>query len=230
MGDTQHGDTRFNRHVVSEHGAPPRRLLLHCLSVNLPSLPRPDAPAWSVTVGNRSAGAHGEEAAESVPRSPDDFTAVGDEAGAVLDRDENRDVLRPVVDSGTWEESPVASSNSPTVAERRGVSVDVCAGSGEPTEWGGSDRIGSEPSDIGSYGRDDGTRGRGPEGERIVSRSGSALRDRGGVATSESGMPSSRGLRVSCPPPEDFVAFLRRVPWLDEGCIASLLRGVVPGA
>lgn len=48
MGDSVHGSSRFNREVVAHvnNPAPAGRLLLHCLRLQLPTLPDADSAAW----------------------------------------------------------------------------------------------------------------------------------------------------------------------------------------
>ena len=48
MGDSVHGSSRFNRELAGHptNPAPTGRLLLHCLRLELPTLPGPGATAW----------------------------------------------------------------------------------------------------------------------------------------------------------------------------------------
>lgn len=51
MGDSVHGDSRFNREVVAHpsNAAPVGRLMLHCLQLLLPTLPDAGSNSWRNT-------------------------------------------------------------------------------------------------------------------------------------------------------------------------------------
>lgn len=65
MGDSVHGNSRFNREVVSHpsNAAPAGRLMLHCLQLFLPKLPDAGSRVWKKSA-EKTVAAEGEQMEE----------------------------------------------------------------------------------------------------------------------------------------------------------------------
>lgn len=206
VGDSVHGDSRFNRAMARDHGAPPGRLLLHCLSIDLPSLPPPSARGWSASAGDGGADGPG----------VDDALELDEEVEAVAAADS----------TGT----PGTGWTRPTP----GSAGEYQSGTGNPAE--AELEMDARYPDAGT----DPARGYSSLPSRRHALGADAVSDGGGGGDPASaGCEESRrassdrssqggGLRVCCAPPQDFVAMLRRIPWLDGGHVDRLSVGDFP--
>lgn len=203
VGDSVHGSSRFNREVAGHAGnpAPGGRLLLHCLRLELPTLPGAGSDAWRT--GTEAAAAARSEKGRPGGRggSRHGGGSRGDAEG-----DGGSDGTKSYVvweDSGSTageSEAEVSSGDSDPLSPRRRPAERyvVAAGTREDT-------CALSPSISGS-------------GE--AGRAGSASGDADGRRNKLTG----RGLEVHAEPPEDMMTFLRGMSWWEEGMIQEAER------
>lgn len=205
VGDSVHGESRFNRDIVKDHGAPAGRLLLHCLRIHLPTLRRPGSDIW-----------HGEEAYGRAERSRE----IGARSQECEERGDMRE--RRSLEHGKQFQGEKSSHD---IDEEGGLFQGFPPGMLKNHDAGGV----APDFSISSVGlRDDadcvGTLVR----SGVTGESGEIRKDgqHGGLEKSVSlSLPGDsddwQGLSVSCPPPDDFMGMLRLMPWWEEGIIEA---------
>eukprot|EP00903_Cladosiphon_okamuranus_P008156 g7855.t1 len=200
VGDSVHGSNRFNRELVAHptNPAPAGRLLLHCLRLELPTLPGAESTAWRTRApaadnqrleGNRRRG--GSEKARPVRGDSQEALRRGGSGGDCFSDSD-----------GGWA-PPSASEEEPLGDE--GVWSGVTAVSSLPAPY--------PPSPVAAFSV--------PQMGSIVGTGKATAQADAGDAPDDTGVD---GFEVYAEPPDDMLAFLRGMSWWEEGMIQAAER------
>lgn len=202
MGDSVHGSSRFNRELVGHptNSAPAGRLLLHCLRLELPTLPGAGSTAWRTGTSaadnqrlgenSRSRGAGSEEARQVDEASRE--ARRQSRSGGDSSSDSGDDWMPP---SEPFEEA----------LGREGLRSGVTAGPGLPAPCPASPISAFAIPQPGSIVGTDKDTGEGGDSD----------------AADET---KEEGLEIYAEPPDDMLAFLRGMSWWEEGMIQAAER------
>lgn len=214
IGDSVHGNSRFNREVVRDHAAPPGRLMLHCLRLSLPRLPSPGSDVWGDEVRNEDDDGEGEIFTSSVASQPEsspvsqqifDYDSklrkvTGGEKRGRLKTPEH--ITRKTRDSVDAESLGLGGTSHPDESEDSAIGDVSVSGSQRPSPLTAAVADACGGADLPSRMGEDG----GPQGVSDAEH----MRDE-----------STEGLVISCPLPDDMMAFLRAMSWWEEGIIEA---------
>eukprot|EP00752_Nemacystus_decipiens_P004799 g4367.t1 len=208
VGDSVHGSSRFNRELVSHptNPAPAGRLLLHCLRLELPTLPNAGSPAWrtgAAAASDQQLGGRGRRRGDGSEKAP--------QAG-----EDNGEPRLHKVSGGDWFSdsddgwTPRAESNEEALD---------------------SDKLRVSAASGGRLSRQD---PQSPTSLSVVTQRGGAALSASPIATKkatgevggsdEAEWLKVEGLDVYAEPPDDMLAFLRGMSWWEEGMIQAAER------
>lgn len=200
VGDSVHGSSRFNRELVGHpnNPAPAGRLLLHCLRLELPTLPHAGSTAWRTG----TAAADDQQVGEDNRRGED-----GSEEARQVDEVNGKPHRQNVSDSG-WTppfepDEEVLSGGDPRSSAGSGVGL--C------TEYRDSPTSSSFVKKLGGAALSASTVGT----EKATGEVG---------GSDEATCTKVEGLDIYAEPPDDMLAFLRGMSWWEGGLIQAAER------
>lgn len=243
VGDSVHGSSPFNREVVRDYGAPPGRLMLHCLRLSLPTLPGPASGAWSA--GELVVTVRGDNRAGELERTVGEDsrtreTVCSDDVDSLI-------AARSRRNKGGKEERGHGAKDTEGIG--RGFNTD----DDEGVMSGVGGGVGRANSGVAGGGGDDVLRSRfeqtirGPArmgnseiimfgkdplsppppqivGGRAIDGVGGEIDSRGEIVE-QARIGTGEGLEIYCPPPDDMMDFLRGMSWWGEGLIQAASGG-----
>ncbi|CAN0079017.1 unnamed protein product [Scytosiphon promiscuus] len=235
VGDSVHGNSRFNREVAAHpNPAPSGRLMLHCLRLSLPALPDVGSDAWRGAVGGELLSSVAEAAAQG----------ARPESGEVSEKV----LLIPESDNeGNYESGRSGGSGEPGLpqGEEEDGQLDA-GGAASPGPVPTKSHTPFEPEEAASEANKPiPERSSGPDSARrfgtvpvfsvgTEASDVSALPSTMGDATaagssgpaddgagSEDNLLAGKGFRAYSEPPDDMMEFLRGMSWWEEGLIQA---------
>lgn len=204
-----HGSSRFNRELVVHpvNPAPAGRLLLHCLRLELPTLPHAGSTAWRTGIA-----AAGDEHLGKDSRRRED----GSEKARQADEGDEKS-HRQRVSGGDWLSdsddglTPLSEPDEKALG-RDGLRPSAVSGGGLSRQYPDSPKSPPVVTDLGGAALSVSTVGTDKEAAGEV----------GGIDEAECSKVG--GLDVHAEPPDDMLAFLRGMSWWEEGMIQAAER------